>query len=1076
MLTFEAPDAPARFFLRGYSGREGVSELFEFELDLLLPAGESVAFEKLLGKSATVVVERGGRSGRVINGILCELEEVADGIAYSEYRAKLVPQVWRQTLNRNSRIFQQTSVPDVLKQIFPASIVEFRLRSTYDPHNFCVQYQESNFAFASRLMEEEGIFYYFEHERGDHKMIIADDSTTIGLPHSAPVRFDPVAGGTRAEDRIYHWAKKQRLGATRFRAADHQFQLPKENFSNAIEKLDGKRVEAGTVSHALTSSLNDEIEIYDHAPGFSHCYDGIGESGSDQQADLSKTYEESKRVAALRLQAMAAQSVRIQCQSDCAELGSGSRFELKGHPNADGSYLVLRVDHEVTQASPVAQEEERGRFANRLMCQPADLPFRPSLTTPKPSARSQSAVVVGPAGEEIFTDRFGRVKVQFHWDLHSRKDPKSSCWLRVVQPWAGSGFGHISIPRIGQEVVVDFIHGDPDMPFVVGSVHNPDEPTPRPLPDCRSQTVFKSRTKFGSANEFNGFGMDDTPSSEHLQLQAQKYMTTNVKDLAYSNYGSGQHETHGSVFSRQVGGIPFINYQQTTGSAPGGGNSGSNASDSSNTSEPQQHTGSGSGGESEFTSPNSGPFQWKAKVLGGWADNLEFTLGRKSDGILGLSTGVTVGAKVNSVINPLGLLWLRWGAESNKDPMKLKSTAGFANPAGSLEGHFNWMVPTCGNVAAILGTSTTLIYGPSIKVTRGHNIDKKLSFTRHPKFEWTKLGQFTTRCMPVIYAVVRGVEQFNFLAGSPAWQQNLLGLASGLVEVALLDLWTMLEIAGTLTGKGEAEYLTAQKVPAFTMAENDVITKTVPRLADEIKQEAQSIKNQLAFLLDPTKSDFDEQGVGDHKIYDGDFRVMAKNIKLASIPDANADPKIDGIVLSSIGPNNNDGSIRIESSQTLDLIVGKKGGIGLKTDAMGTVTMTLDCSSDGSISLQSGSNLEPNWLALHEHGIWAMSTQAILLSAEESQATFDPNEGVTLKSFEGKNKIVMGKDSISLVRGENSIEINDKGIVLNAKSITINSSGALKLDGGSTTWNLADLDVKSSKTTWKGPAIEYKPG
>ena len=310
---------------------------------------------------------------------------------------------------------------------------------------------------------------------------------------------------------------------------DHCFEMPGKNFES--KPTIQKSVAIGTKTHSLTAGGGDKFEFYDYPGAFAGRFEGIDPGGGDQAAKLSKIFDDSTRTAGIRMEEIAATSVRIYGKSDCPQLTPGHTFKLAEHYDADGEYLVTRVQHTATQDNQAAGGEEF-EYSNEFECLPKALPFRPEQVTPKPTVQgAQTATVVGPAGAEIFTDKYGRVKVQFHWDREGKQDAKSSCWIRVGTPWAGAKWGMIHIPRVGQEVVVDYLEGDPDQPIIVGGVYNAEQMPPWTLPDNMTQSGILSRsTKGGGPANANALRFEDKKGSEQVWLHAEKNQDIEVEN------------------------------------------------------------------------------------------------------------------------------------------------------------------------------------------------------------------------------------------------------------------------------------------------------------------------------------------------------------------------------------------------------------------------------------------------------------------------------------------------------------------------------------------------------------------
>lgn len=533
-MAVSTPLAKDALLLERLRGTEALSELFRFDLDLLAQPGQEVPFDKLIGQPATVrLVPRGSQRVRFVNGILSRVGQggVSRGptgeATYTRYTAVLVPAFWKLTRVVRSRAFQQKSIPDVLKEVLAGLATDFRLTGTYHPRDYVAQYNESDHAFASRLMEEEGIFYYFKHADGGHTMVLGDHVDAHDpVPGEAGLLYDDIVGvGQNApEDRVYAWTKSQELRSGKVTLWDHSFELPPQNLEAA--KATQPVVAVGGVAHQLAVGGNDQLELYTYPGRYSQRYDGIDPGGGDRPPDVAKISEDNQRTAALRMQQEAAQAVAVEGASSVRTLTAGHQFRLARGGDRDGEYVVRSVEHTGDLRAAYHSRESDGteEYTNSFAVLPKGLPFRPPQATPKGRIDGvQAATVVGPAGEEIFTDKYGRVKVQFRWDREGTNDPGSSCWVRVGSIWAGKGWGAVHTPRVGQEVIVAFEEGDPDRPIILGSVYNAEQMPPYPLPDQKTRSGLKSRSTLrGTADNFNELRFEDKKDAEQIYFHAEK--------------------------------------------------------------------------------------------------------------------------------------------------------------------------------------------------------------------------------------------------------------------------------------------------------------------------------------------------------------------------------------------------------------------------------------------------------------------------------------------------------------------------------------------------------------------------
>ena len=549
--------------LSGFTGQETISRPFLFQLECVAENEKTkqVLFDSLLGQKITVEIELPGGGKRYINGSCLRVAQGARDATFTRHVLDLVPEAFLLSRKTQSRIFQHLSVPDILKKVLaPPLDMSWEISGTFHPRDFCVQYRESDFAFASRLMEEEGIYYFFKHSAGAHAMVVANLPTNhLPIPGGSNLIFEGAGGGTREEDRVQGWEKAQELRSSKVTLWDHCFELPHKHLEGTASIL--ASVAAGKSSHKLALGANSKLELYDFPGAYAQRFDGINKSKGEQPAEIQKIFQDNLRTAEARMQAEAAASVLVHATSNCRQVVSGHKFTLERHFEGDGSWVVYHVEHAATEAGGLRSGGGGFTYQNRFSCFPAALPFRPPRLTPIPTVKgTQTAVVVGPKGEEIFTDKYGRVRVQFHWDREGKSDTDSSCWVRVGQPVAGRRWGASFWPRIGQEVIVDFLEGDPDQPIIVGSVYNADQMPPYlgDGPDSKHKNDNKvSGIKSNTTMEGEGFNewrFDDTKGKQQIFLHAERNMDTRVKNESMESVGSDKHLTVGGEKDGQTWG------------------------------------------------------------------------------------------------------------------------------------------------------------------------------------------------------------------------------------------------------------------------------------------------------------------------------------------------------------------------------------------------------------------------------------------------------------------------------------------------------------------------------------------
>jgi type VI secretion system secreted protein VgrG len=360
-------------------------------------------------------------------------------------------------------------------------------------------------------------------------MIIANDPAGHPKVDKNSIRYDEVGGGTREDERIVSWQKVQELRTGKYTLWDHHFQAPDKTLEAKEPGVPSMQV--GTVRHQLVVEANRDLELYDFPGEYAQRFDGINRGGGEQTAEVNKIFEDNKRTAKIRMQQEEVSSLVIHGSGNCGHLLGGHTFKLDRHPTAEGEYVLTSVSHTAQAGDFRSDSTDEFTYHNSFTCIPVALPFRPSRNTPKPMIPgAQTAVVVGPSGEEIFTDKYGRVKVQFFWDRDGKKNEQSSCWVRVATTWAGGKWGGIHIPRIGQEVVVAFVEADPDAPIIVGSVYNSDQMPPYELPANKTQSGIKTRSTLnGSHDNFNEIRFEDKKGQEQLFVHAERNQDIEVE-------------------------------------------------------------------------------------------------------------------------------------------------------------------------------------------------------------------------------------------------------------------------------------------------------------------------------------------------------------------------------------------------------------------------------------------------------------------------------------------------------------------------------------------------------------------
>ena len=489
------------------SGEESLGRLFEYRVDLLSPKPD-IKPDQMLGQGLTVKIEQSDGEARCFNGYVTRFSSGAYNGKHYAYQAVIRPWTWILTRKTDCRIFQDMTVPQILNKVFedyPQLVaIDDKLAGQYRTWEYCVQYRESDFNFISRLMEHEGIYYYFEHTETEHKMVLVDlFSTHKETPKFGTLPYYHESVRTRpGAEYVSRWQHSHEMRSGEVETWDYDFKTPPKPV---------RAKKPNVKEPALTSA-----QVFDYPGGYVENSDG-------------------EQYAGVRLEELQTGYEAASATTNARALRVGTLLTITNHPTRNAQYLVTRASYNLAYNAHEATGGEEATYGCSFSVVPAKQQFRPRRSTPKPIVQGpQTATVVGPDGEEIYVDEFGRVKVKFHWDRHEPKDGKEenrSCWIRVSHPWAGKKWGMIAIPRILQEVIVDFLEGDPDQPIITGRVYNGDQMPPYDLPANATQTGIKSRSsKGGDPQNFNEIRFEDKKGSEMLTIHAEKDMSSHVEN------------------------------------------------------------------------------------------------------------------------------------------------------------------------------------------------------------------------------------------------------------------------------------------------------------------------------------------------------------------------------------------------------------------------------------------------------------------------------------------------------------------------------------------------------------------
>ncbi|QXI38759.1 type VI secretion system Vgr family protein [Pseudomonas xantholysinigenes] len=528
LAQINSPLGPDKLILAEMGGSEELGRLFDFELQLTSD-DPAIDLNQLLGKPMSLSVQQSVGSSRHFHGIVARCSQSVDQGQFAAYRVTLRPWLWLLTRTSDCRIFQHLSAPQIIKQVFRDlgfSDFEDALSRNYREREYCVQYRETSFDFVSRLMEEEGIYYFFRHEQERHVLVLADAyGAHQKVPGYETVPYYPPDGQHRERDHINDWHLAQEVQPGSLELNDYDFQRP------------SARIDVRSAMPRPHQS--GDYPLYDYPGAYEQTQDG-------------------EHYARTRLESLQSLHERVELRGNARGLGSGHLFSLSNFSRQDQNreYLIVAARYYVHQ-----ERLESGggggaaQFESNLSCIDAQQSYRPVGSTLRPIVKGpQTAVVVGPSGEEIWTDQYGRVKVHFHWDRHDQSNENSSCWIRVSQATAGKNWGSIQVPRIGQEVIVSFLEGDPDRPIITGRVYNAEQTVPYDLPGSATQSGMKSRSsKGGSPANFNEIRMEDKKGAEQLYVHAERNMDSVVEQNQTLSVGISRVKTVGMIETVTIG-------------------------------------------------------------------------------------------------------------------------------------------------------------------------------------------------------------------------------------------------------------------------------------------------------------------------------------------------------------------------------------------------------------------------------------------------------------------------------------------------------------------------------------------
>ncbi|WP_063651912.1 type VI secretion system tip protein VgrG [Aliivibrio fischeri] len=516
-FKFEVLGTEHEFRVESFNVVEELSKPFHVSLSLL-SLDADITFDELIRKPALLsIFGQGVGTARQFHGVVNEVRYLGEGRRFSRYQITLVPQLWFLTQRQDCRIFQEKSVVDIVTEVLDGAAVtdyRFDISALYQTKEYVLQYRESDSHFVQRLLAEHGLWYYFEHAAANHTMVIVDkndaiaelENTPLNSSYVGPVIYQADGGGNADREHIFDLESINRVRTGHVTHTDYNYEQP---------RIPQKMESSGLI--------DTDLAFFDYPGRYIEPSQGLVRADELMAESIVDNYQ-------------------IEAASNVMRLIPGYSFILDKHPRRalNRDYTILTVTH--SGYDPQVHEDEANEmpttYQNQFSCLPRDIEFKaPKIAAPVVDG-PQTAVVVGPAGEEIYTDKLGRIKVQFHWDRYGQSDEHSSCWIRVSQSMAAPTWGAVYLPRIGHEVVVAFLEGDPDRPLVTGAVYNGLHYPPYSLPENKTRTTFRTQTHKGTG--YNELSFEDEANQEEVYIHAQKDMSTKVLNNRYRTIGQDE--------------------------------------------------------------------------------------------------------------------------------------------------------------------------------------------------------------------------------------------------------------------------------------------------------------------------------------------------------------------------------------------------------------------------------------------------------------------------------------------------------------------------------------------------------
>lgn len=1035
------------------SGSDSLNSLFYYQLELLAEASAVIDFDAILGKEVSVSLDSGGSEPRWLSGIVTEFTQGAQIAANQSspglcrYSLCLQPKLWTLGLSVNSRIFQGRTPLQVVESILKQNSVSFSLKVSEQPakRNYIVQFNESDLQFVSRLLEEEGLTYFFQFEKGSHTLIITDNlgSAAISSSNAAKLTYEPqYPPGTEQAPIVTQWSKSQKLVSGQSALVDFQFEQANQGLKGTGKPKSGS-ISAGLVSHSLAAG-NLASAILTRYPGLpAHHVDCIGPDGNEDTSALSTLTDLANKYCSIDIGRATAEAVTATGVALSVSIQAASKFNLDGHFNGNGDYLVVSTSLKFDQTSNllpglatdgiqpfVCQSEFRAIPSNAAWYPPLRS-IRPRIdglltavvTTGDDSSSSSGSSSDNSNKDPILTDKFGRIKVVFPWATVANDSDgitTNSCWIRYAQPWAGSVWGFVAIPREGQEVVIAFEQGDPDRPIAIGSVYNSSNMPPFELPTNKTFSGLKSSTPTGTADQFSGFAFNDTKGEEEIRLHSERHMTIQVEQTCLQTVGGTRYMTvAGNSFER------FGGKFQASGSGSGGGGDGSSGNSSSTnvTAKPgdywkDQNTIDSALGKS-WTS-------WEQPHPPGLCYRGSLVYGNQLETVVGVESSLTLGDAWSIVMAPAGLQSAGMSV-TNLDDL---------SEATELPGTSDKSMP--GSTSILIGASNHIGIGSNCRFDQGSSVSVLGNIKSSTDSVNSALNQVCSKAAANVVSAASTNDSFsNSAKGSVAGSlvgltaESLLGgLVGQVVTSAIHGTSAVAQFAGM---ESAASPLTGQDRCVTMTSATNALSNAGSALADMITQIGQGVSTKISHLV---------------QLCEGTALIGAgQSILMRASADTNVFPncgKVAGsiaIVAEGVpGGSSPSGSLVMMGGELFSLGTGKDGDKYAHICANSSGEMIIDSGSAGSVQINAA-NSDQNIL---------INPDLISVTTQNKPVEITTNGGtMTIKTANGVVTIDSGSGAISIKSNSGGVTIDSGSgsLSLTGQSISLKATQGVEIQG-----------------------------